>query len=160
MVALCRLVCTRGDAGGILRGKSRFRDTGLRDGGKMRGNAWSASNAVINESGIRHLPRVVKIPSINDGRVLQERLEPGKIQGCKFLPFGQNQQSVATGGGIVGILGVEDAILGQNFFGVSGGRGVVYAHLGAFVEESFDNSDRWCLANVVGIALKSQPEHA
>src|SRR5271168_447823 len=143
MVALCRLVCTRGDAGGILRGKSRFRDTGLRDGGKMRRNAWSAANAVINESGIGHLPRVVKIPSINDGRILQERLKPGKIQGCKFLPLGQNQQSVATGGGIVRILGKGHAILGKDFLGVSGGRGIVYAHLRPFVEESFDNSDRW-----------------
>ena len=85
----------------------------------MPGSA-APSDAVIRETGLLQVVRVIEVASIEYHRLQQLLFQTREIGTAKLVPFGHDDQPVCTGEGVVTTLADGDAVLikGSNASGM------------------------------------------
>src|SRR2546427_3428098 len=108
-----------------------------------------AADAAVDEAAFAHRLRVEDVAAVDDDGPAHQAFDPIEVELAKFVPLGDDEQGVGTGGDRVGVLTVLDRVHLRLEYRHC--LGIVGADVGAFLQQVLDYVDRRRLADVVRV---------
>ena len=124
----------------------------------MRWGFGLAPDAGVGEAERAELLRVEEVAAIEEERTEHFLFDGLPGEGLEIVPFGEEEESVGTLGDVLGFL--DHFAFGNEGLRFFHRLGIVSPDLGALGDELLDDADGDAAADVVGVALESEAEHA